>query len=105
MKTTLPKALVRSMLAHFVAPAIPRITLVIFRYAQPVLISTAIRYIDISSDKSAPAGRSIITVAIIVYTGLAVWNVFDLCAFSELSRMSDVQSGVSSQREPSQDYD
>ncbi|KAF5499422.1 ABC transporter ecdL [Colletotrichum fructicola] len=37
-KITLPRVLVSSLWSHFLAPIIPRLSLIIFRYAQPVLI-------------------------------------------------------------------
>jgi ATP-binding cassette, subfamily C (CFTR/MRP), member 1 len=72
IKTTLPKVLVLSMLPHFLAPIFPRLFLIIFRYAQPVLISNAIRYISESSNENSKTGYLVILMAVIVYVGLAV---------------------------------
>ncbi|KAK4444468.1 ATP-binding cassette-containing protein [Podospora aff. communis PSN243] len=71
-KTSLPRALASSMLSHFLAPIIPRLCLIVFRYAQPVLISTAIRTINTASSRSSKADYSVVLMAIIVYVGLAV---------------------------------
>ncbi|GKT70576.1 ATP-binding cassette containing protein [Colletotrichum tofieldiae] len=60
------------MLPHLLAPIVPRLFLIGFRYAQPVLISTAIRYIGNLSGQSAEAGYSVILMAVAVYVGLAV---------------------------------
>ncbi|GJC81629.1 ABC transporter atnG [Colletotrichum liriopes] len=60
------------MLPHLLAPIVPRLFLIGFRYAQPVLISTAIRYIGNLSGQSAEAGFSVILMAVAVYVGLAV---------------------------------
>jgi ATP-binding cassette, subfamily C (CFTR/MRP), member 1 len=79
-KITLPKALVKSMLSHFLAPILPRLFLIAFRYAQPVLISTAICHMSKSSDGDWDLGYKVILMAIVVYVGLAVSSP-DLCAF------------------------
>ncbi|KAK0620994.1 P-loop containing nucleoside triphosphate hydrolase protein [Immersiella caudata] len=71
-KMTLPKVLVRSMLPHFLAPVIPRLFLIIFRYAQPVLISTAIRSITNASSQRSRADYSVIFMAVVIYVGLAI---------------------------------
>jgi hypothetical protein len=79
-KITLPKVLAKSMLPHFLAPIVPRLFLIAFRYAQPVLISTAIRHLSKSSDGDWDSGYKVILMAIVVYVGLAVSSP-DLCAF------------------------
>lgn len=72
-KATLPKVLVASMLPHFLAPILPRLSLIVFRYSQPVLISTAIRYLSAPpEEKYSGTGYSIILMAGVVYIGLAV---------------------------------
>ncbi|CCF34829.1 hypothetical protein CH063_01208 [Colletotrichum higginsianum] len=71
-RTTLPKILALSMLPQFLAPIIPRLFLIVFRYAQPVLISTAIRYMSGSSAQSVETGHLIIAMAVVIYVGLAV---------------------------------
>ncbi|KDN60706.1 hypothetical protein CSUB01_04114 [Colletotrichum sublineola] len=71
-RSTLPKVLVRSMLPHFLAPIIPRLFLIAFRYAQPVLISTAIRFLSGLSAQSADEGRLVILMAVVIYVGLAM---------------------------------
>lgn len=70
--TTLPKVLVRSMLPAFLAPIIPRLLLIVFCYAQPVLISTAIRHIRKPPGEDSKAGYEVILMAIAVYMGLTV---------------------------------
>ncbi|OHF02462.1 hypothetical protein CORC01_02157 [Colletotrichum orchidophilum] len=69
---TLPKALLRSILPHFLAPIIPRFFLIAFRYAQPVLIGIAIRSINRSSEESPEGGYSVVSMAVVVYVGLAI---------------------------------
>lgn len=64
--------LARSMLPHFLAPIIPRLFVIIFRYAQPVLVSTAIRTISRVSSRTSAADYSVILMAVVVYVGLAV---------------------------------
>ncbi|KAK0640764.1 P-loop containing nucleoside triphosphate hydrolase protein [Cercophora newfieldiana] len=71
-KMTLPMVLVRSMLPHFLAPIIPRLSLIVFRYSQPVLISTAIRTISKGSSRSTSADYWVVLMAVVVYVGLAV---------------------------------
>ncbi|WYZ44670.1 hypothetical protein EsH8_VII_001106 [Colletotrichum jinshuiense] len=71
-KTTLPKVVALSMLSHFLAPIIPRLFLIAFRYAQPVLIGTAIRHINNSAGKPLENGYLVILMAVIVYVGLAI---------------------------------
>jgi hypothetical protein len=71
---TLPKILVRSMLPHFLAPIIPRLFLILFRYAQPVLISIAIRTISKKYSQGSRVNYSVILMAVVVYVGLAVSN-------------------------------
>ncbi|GJD04588.1 ABC transporter [Colletotrichum higginsianum] len=60
------------MLPQFLAPIIPRLFLIVFRYAQPVLISTAIRYMSGSSAQSVETGHLIIAMAVVIYVGLAM---------------------------------
>lgn len=72
-KLTLPKALVSSMRSQFFAPVLPRLCLIVFRYAQPVLIRTAVRYLSTPVNETrSRAGYSVIVMAIVVYIGLAV---------------------------------
>ncbi|KAH8903310.1 ABC transporter [Coniochaeta sp. PMI_546] len=75
-KLTLPKALVSSMRSQFFAPVLPRLCLILFRYAQPVLIRTAVRYLSTPVNETrSRAGYSVILMAIIVYIGLALSKV------------------------------
>ncbi|KUI63063.1 Canalicular multispecific organic anion transporter 2 [Cytospora mali] len=61
------------MLPSFLAPILPRLSLIVFRYSQPVLISTAIRYLNTPlGEKSSTSGYSVILMAVIVYLGLAI---------------------------------
>lgn len=61
------------MLPDFLAPILPRLSLIIFRYSQPILISTAIRYLNAPlEEKSSNKGYSVILMAVVVYLGLAV---------------------------------
>ncbi|KAB5518710.1 ABC transporter [Coniochaeta sp. 2T2.1] len=75
-KLTLPRTLVASMHPEFFAPVLPRLSLIAFRYAQPVLIRTAIRYLSLSIDEhSQRAGYDVILMAVVVYVGLATSKV------------------------------
>ncbi|KAK1564091.1 P-loop containing nucleoside triphosphate hydrolase protein [Colletotrichum navitas] len=71
-KMTLPKVLVQSMLLQFLAPIIPRLVLIAFRYAQPVLISIAIRFMNNVPDAIFGSARSVVFLSIVVYAGLAI---------------------------------
>ncbi|KAF4341620.1 ABC transporter [Fusarium beomiforme] len=68
-KTTLPIILAKAMLSQFLAPVIPRLFLISFRYAQPVLISSAVRML---SDHSSGNRHLLIVEAAAVYCGLAM---------------------------------
>lgn len=69
-KITLPMCLAKSMLSHFFAPVIPRLCLIVFRYAQPALISSTVHMLGSRSDGSR---YMLIIKAAAVYFGLAVW--------------------------------
>ena len=61
------------MRPEFFAPVLPRLSLVAFRYAQPLLIRTAVRYLSLSVDEySQRAGYNVVLMAVVVYIGLAV---------------------------------
>jgi len=60
------------MLSHFLAPIIPRFCVIVFRYAQPVLISAAIRTINSAVSRSSKENYTVILMAVVVYVGLAV---------------------------------
>jgi ATP-binding cassette, subfamily C (CFTR/MRP), member 1 len=69
----LPKVLVASMLPDFLAPILPRLSLIAFRYSQPILISTAVRYLNAPlEEKASNKAYSVILMAVVVYLGLAV---------------------------------
>lgn len=68
-KTALPRALAKTVLPHFITPIIPRLFLIFFRYAQPVLISAAVRMLNGQSQYDS---NVIIIGAAFVYVGLAV---------------------------------
>ncbi|KAF4922595.1 ABC transporter atnG [Colletotrichum viniferum] len=90
-KITLPRVLVSSLWSHFLAPIIPRLSLIIFRYAQPVLISTVIRYLNSSSVESSQTGYQLIVMASIVYIGLAVSSAL---YFNRLNRLQVMIRGA-----------
>ncbi|EFQ31083.1 ABC transporter [Colletotrichum graminicola] len=72
-KLTLPRVLVASLLSPFLAPIVPRLFLIVFRYAQPVLISTVVRYLSTAVDEVSPeSGYALIIMAVVVYVGLAI---------------------------------
>lgn len=60
------------MLPPVLSPIIPRLFLIGFRYAQPVLISISIRVLRASSDQPAHKGLLVIPMAAVIYIGLAV---------------------------------
>lgn len=72
------------MLPHFLAPVIPRLFLIIFRYAQPILITTAIRVLSGSSTQSADTGYVVILMAVAIYVGLAVGLLILTCSHRSL---------------------
>ncbi|KAF9875444.1 hypothetical protein CkaCkLH20_07264 [Colletotrichum karsti] len=90
-RTTLPSALARSLLSAFLAPVLPRLALIAFRYAQPVLISTAIRYIGQPSIEVSASGLSIIALAAVVYIGLALSSVL---YYHRLNRLKVMTRGA-----------
>ncbi|KAF1994323.1 hypothetical protein P154DRAFT_585907 [Amniculicola lignicola CBS 123094] len=70
--TTLPMAICRSVLPQFLAPVIPRLVLIGLRYAQPVLIRTAINALKESGKGPRTSGEVVVLMAIFVYGGIAV---------------------------------
>ncbi|KAF6805035.1 hypothetical protein CMUS01_14711 [Colletotrichum musicola] len=86
-KTTLPRVLAKSMLPHFLAPVIPRISLIVFRYSQPALITIAIRYLNNSSGELLTTGFSVVSMAIIVYLGLTVSRAIYLHSLNRVKMM------------------
>ncbi|KAF4853365.1 ABC transporter atnG [Colletotrichum siamense] len=90
-KITLPRVLFNSLWSHFLAPIFPRLSLIIFRYAQPVLISTVIRYLNSSSVESSQTGYQLIFMASIVYIGLAVSSAL---YFNRLNRLQVMIRGA-----------
>ncbi|KAL7815012.1 P-loop containing nucleoside triphosphate hydrolase protein [Trichoderma aethiopicum] len=72
-KLTLPKVLIATTLPHFLAPILPRLCLILFRYSQPVLIRNVIRYLDTSmNENSTKRDYTVVVMAIVVYVGLAI---------------------------------
>ncbi|KAH9238350.1 hypothetical protein K456DRAFT_1746473 [Colletotrichum gloeosporioides 23] len=90
-KITLPRVLVSSLWSHFLAPIIPRLSLIVFRYAQSVLISTVIRYLNSSSVESSQTGYQLIFMASTVYIGLAVSSAL---YFNRLNRLQVMIRGA-----------
>ncbi|KAK0733418.1 P-loop containing nucleoside triphosphate hydrolase protein [Lasiosphaeria miniovina] len=66
----LPRVLVKSLAGPFVSVVVPRLCVVIFRYAQPVLIRFAIDFAQ-SADENPDTGYLVVLAAIAVYGGLA----------------------------------
>ena len=61
------------MRTHFLAPILPRLSLIVFRYSQPVLIRSAVRYLGSEAHQASfNAGSSVMMMAVVVYVGLAV---------------------------------
>ncbi|OTA04131.1 MRP-type ABC transporter [Trichoderma parareesei] len=72
-KLTLPKVLIATTLPHFLAPILPRLCLILFRYSQPVLIRNVIRYLDASmNETSTKRDYTVVVMAVVVYVGLAI---------------------------------
>ncbi|EGR53020.1 uncharacterized protein TRIREDRAFT_54954 [Trichoderma reesei QM6a] len=72
-KLTLPKVLIATTLPHFLAPILPRLCLILFRYSQPVLIRNVIRYLDASmNENSTERDYTVVVMAVVVYVGLAI---------------------------------
>ncbi|PWY92268.1 putative ATP-binding cassette transporter [Aspergillus heteromorphus CBS 117.55] len=71
---TLPLSLVRGLKSAFLTPVISRLFVVLFRYAQPILIDVAIRFVRTSHPEEADMhdGLWLITFAGVVYLGLAI---------------------------------
>ncbi|KAH7400242.1 P-loop containing nucleoside triphosphate hydrolase protein [Cadophora sp. MPI-SDFR-AT-0126] len=68
---TLPLVLLHCLSKPFTAAVLPRIFLVIFKYAQTVLISLAIRFVK-GPDMDREHGYSLVLAALCVYLGLAI---------------------------------
>ncbi|KAI3399955.1 hypothetical protein diail_5111 [Diaporthe ilicicola] len=72
-KTTLPRVLLGCLLTPFLSAIVPRISVVVFRFAQPVLIGRAIRFVTRFSPASDESGAYWLVVgAAAVYIGMAV---------------------------------
>ncbi|KAF3400200.1 Multidrug resistance-associated protein 1 [Penicillium rolfsii] len=71
---TLPRVLLGCFRAEFLAPILPRLFLMVFRYAQPVLISVTIGFVRnrSSQDKGIKSGYWLIVFTTLIYCGLAV---------------------------------
>ncbi|KAI0814233.1 putative ABC transporter [Xylaria sp. FL0064] len=70
---TLSLVLMKCFKAQFFAAVIPRLSLVAFRYAQPVLIKQSIRHVaSYSPDAEANHGYFLVSAAVIIYIGRAV---------------------------------
>ncbi|KAI1347264.1 putative ABC transporter [Xylaria sp. FL0043] len=70
---TLSLVLMRCFKAQFFAAVIPRLSLIAFRYAQPVLIKQSIRHVaSYSSDAEAGHEYFLVAAAVIIYVGRAV---------------------------------
>lgn len=73
---TLPLVLLRCLLAPFMAAILPRVSVIVFRFAQPLLISRAIRFVTQSSvEDHDRSGYWIVVAAASIYIGMAV-NLF-----------------------------
>lgn len=64
----------RCLMAPFLSAILPRISVIAFRFAQPLLISVAIRFVTASSaeDNDPHRGYWIIVAAATTYIGMAV---------------------------------
>jgi hypothetical protein len=72
-KHTLPVTLLRFARSAFIAPLLPRIFLIIFRYCQPVLINATVRFVNNGSQtENKPSfGSWLIVLTSVIYIGLA----------------------------------
>jgi ATP-binding cassette subfamily C (CFTR/MRP) protein 1 len=72
-KKTLPLALMNCVKRPFLAPIFPRLSLIVFRYSQPILIKESIRYATGYQDGAENSrGYWLIVSAVGIYVGLAV---------------------------------
>ncbi|AEO59860.1 hypothetical protein MYCTH_2308466 [Thermothelomyces thermophilus ATCC 42464] len=74
-KAALPLALLRCIRRPFVAPIIPRLFLILFRYSQPALIRRSIQFVtdDVPSAAGVETrGYWLVFSAVTIYVGLAV---------------------------------
>ncbi|KAJ9151860.1 Canalicular multispecific organic anion transporter 2 [Pleurostoma richardsiae] len=72
--TTLPRVLFSCLKGAFLAAIAPRLSLVFFRFAQPVLISQTIQFITGAATDEADdlTGYRIVPAAVVIYVGLAI---------------------------------
>lgn len=74
-KLALPLALVMCIRRAFIAPIIPRLLMILFRYSQPALIRQSIQFVSDGIPTVAAVetrGYWLVLSAITVYIGLAV---------------------------------
>ncbi|PYH88863.1 putative ATP-binding cassette transporter [Aspergillus ellipticus CBS 707.79] len=73
-KWSLLLSLARCLKPAFLSPVIPRLFVILFRYAQPVFIDVAIQYVrsSASADEVGDGGLRLVLVAGIVYMGMAI---------------------------------
>ncbi|KAI0129811.1 putative ABC transporter [Xylariales sp. AK1849] len=70
---TLLRVLVTCLRGPFLAPVVPRLCLIFFRYSQPALIKESIRYVvSTSSNSGSSRGFWLVVSAVAVYVGLAL---------------------------------
>ena len=70
----LPVALVRCLSSAMRSAVLPRVLLIVFQYAQPLLIRQTIRFVNQwNTQKDSGTGAFwLVLVAVVVYVGLAV---------------------------------
>lgn len=71
---TLALVLLRSFMSPFLAAIAPRLFMILFRFAQPLLMSQAIQFVmrPKTTETDKGAALRIVIAATIVYTGIAV---------------------------------
>ncbi|KUI57164.1 Multidrug resistance-associated protein 1 [Cytospora mali] len=70
---TVPRVLLKCLQTPFLAAIVPRIFVVLFRFAQPLLISRAIRFVTSSPEEDERLnGYWIVVAASLIYIGMAV---------------------------------
>ncbi|KAH9209825.1 P-loop containing nucleoside triphosphate hydrolase protein [Leptodontidium sp. 2 PMI_412] len=70
-RSTLPLVLLRCLSTPFMAAILPRLSLIVFRYSQTVLISLTIRFVRRPGDDRGD-GYWLVLAALTVYLGLAI---------------------------------
>lgn len=84
----LPYVLAKCLKGVLLSPILPRLSLILFTYLQPIFIGVAIKFVNGTPDTilSTNSGLRLLLFATIVYMGLAVRNPIVTCFFTSLTR-------------------